>query len=275
MGTVQLVRPVHAPTPRPLQLLRAARIVLHVLQGLATAALIFPFCSSASRDSLTRAWSRKIVSIFNVSVHVRDGPPDAHTKGALFAANHISWLDVWLIDSRHTCRFIAKSEVRGWPIVGWLAAKTGTLFIERARKRHAAMLNQEVAAALAAGDCIAVFPEGTTTDGRQLKRFFGTLLQPAADSGAPLIPVAIRYVGDDGEPDLTPAFIDDMTLIESLRRMLRARRTRAEIAFLPAIDTRGKTRREIAHAAQEAIAASLNLPSPGTTPETAPDPQDA
>lgn len=256
-------------------MLRAARIVLHVMQGLATAALIFPFCSIATRDFLVRSWSRKIIAIFNVSIHVRGGPPDSNTKGAVFAANHISWLDVWVIDSQHACRFIAKSEVEGWPVVGWLATKTGTLFIERERKRHAAILNREVAVALAAGDCIAVFPEGTTTDGRRLKRFFGTLLQPAADSGAPLIPVAIRYVGDDGEIDLTPAFIDDMTLIESLRRMLRARRTRAEIAFLPAIDTRGKTRREIAHAAEAAIAASLNLPSPGTTPETAPDPLDA
>jgi 1-acyl-sn-glycerol-3-phosphate acyltransferase len=255
--------------------MRAARIVLHVMQGLAIAALIFPFCSTTTRDFLIRSWSRKIVSIFNVRIHVHAGPPAANIKGAVFAANHVSWLDVWVIDSQHACRFIAKSEVRGWPVVGWLAAKTGTLFIERERKRHAAILNKEVAAVLATGDCIAVFPEGTTTDGRQLKRFFGTLLQPAADSGAPLIPVAIRYVGDDGEIDLTPAFIDDMTLIESLRRMLHARRTRVEIAFLPAIDTRGKTRREIAYAAQEAIAAALSLPSPGSAPETAPDPQDA
>lgn len=252
-----------------------ARIAVHFAQGLTTAALVFPFCTAATRNALIRAWARKIISILNVHVRVRDALPASIPGGTVLVSNHISWLDIWVIDTQRACRFIAKSEVRGWPVIGWLAVKSGTLFIERGRKRHAAMLNHEVAAALASGDCVAIFPEGTTTNGRQLKRFFGSLLQPAADSGAPLVPVAIRYVRDDGELDLTPAYIDDISLLASVRSMLRARRTLAEIAFLPAIDTRGKTRREIAHAAQEAIAASLSLPSPGTTPETAPDPPDA
>jgi 1-acyl-sn-glycerol-3-phosphate acyltransferase len=263
-----------APAPRPAQLLTLLRLAAHLARGLATAALIFPFCSPRTRDALIRAWSRSVLAILRVRLTVH-GPVPAAGAPCVVVANHISWLDVWLIDSQRACHFVAKSEVRDWPVVGWLAQKSGTLFIQRARRHHTAALNQEMIHALGEGACVAVFPEGTTSDGRQLRRFFTSLLQPAADTGAPLIPVAIRYTGRDGEADLTPAFIDDMTLTESLRRVLAAREIRAELSFLPPVDTRGKTRRDIAHAAEHAIAAALRLPSPGTTPETAPGPRDA
>jgi 1-acyl-sn-glycerol-3-phosphate acyltransferase len=262
-------------TPRPLQLLRFLRIALHFAQGIATAAIVFPLCSPSRRDALIRSWARKVIAILGVRVRVHGMGAQARVAGAVFVANHISWLDVWLIDSQRACRFVAKSEVRDWPIVGWLAEKSGTLFVQRARRHHTAALNQQIAHALAEGGCVAMFPEGTTTDGRQVKRFYTSLLQPAADAGAPLIPVAIRYVRADGVIDLTPAFIDDMTLPESVRRMLGSRETFAELTFLAPINTQGKTRRDIAHAAQDAIATALNLPSPGTTPETEPDPPGA
>lgn len=260
------------PLPRPLQWLRLLRTALHFAQGLATAAIAFPLSSAARRDVLIRAWSRKLVSLLGIRIRVNDASGAASLSGAVFVANHVSWLDVWLIDSQRACRFVSKSEVRDWPLMGWLAERAGTLFIQRARRHHTAALNQQIMAALGEGACVALFPEGTTSDGRQLKRFFTSLLQPAADAGALLIPVAIRYVRDDGAIDLTPAFIDDMSLGESLRNILAAREIVAELTFLPPIDTRGKTRRDIAHTAQDVIAAALSLPSPGRTPETASDP---
>jgi 1-acyl-sn-glycerol-3-phosphate acyltransferase len=262
-------------TPRPLQLLRLLRLALHLLQGLATAALLFPFCSPARRDRVIRAWSSKLLALLRVRVQVHGAANGTDARGAIFVANHISWLDIWIIDAQRACRFVSKAEVRDWPLMGWLAAKSGTLFIQRARRHHTAALNEQIRAALGENACVAMFPEGTTSDGRQLRRFYTSLLQPAADAGAPLIPLAIRYVGADGSPDVTPAYIDDMTLGDSLRRILAAPEIHAELTFLPPIDTRGKTRRDIAHAAQEAIAAALCLPSPGTTPETAPGPPDA
>jgi len=262
-------------TPPLLRLIRLLRLGLHLLQGLAMAALVFPFVSSARRDGIVRGWSRKVLAILGVRLRVHGAAPAPDAPGVVFVSNHISWLDVWLIDSQRACRFVAKSEVRNWPVIGWLAARTGTLFIQRARRHHTAALNRQIDRALREGACVAMFPEGTTTDGRQLKRFFTSLLQPAADAGAPLVPVAIRYLREDGEIDLTPAYIDRMSLAESLRRVLAAREILVELSFLPPIDTRGKSRRDIAHAAEAAIAAALRLPSPGTTPETAPDLPDA
>lgn len=261
-----------AAAPLALRLLRQFRLGFHFLRGLATATIMLPFCGPAWRDRLIRDWSRQALAILRVRTHIAGTPPDPAHGGVVFVANHISWLDVGLINSVRACRFVAKSEVRGWPLMGWLVARSGTLFIQRQRRHHTAVLNRQMAAALAEGDCIALFPEGTTSDGRQVRRFFSSLLQPAADTGAPLVPVAIRYAARDGKPDLAPAFIDDMTLPQSIARIFRAGEIRAELTYLPPIDTRGKSRREITHAAQEAIAAALNLPSPGTTPETAPDP---
>ena len=259
------------PLPRAIQYLRLLRILLHLARGLITAAVLFPFASTTLRDTLVRSWSHKLIRILRVKIQLKGTLP-AHARGVVFVANHISWLDIWLIDSQRACRFVAKSEVRAWPLIGWLAEKVGTLFIQRQRRHHTAILNRQLAAALAAGDCVAMFPEGTTSDGRQVRRFFGSLLQPAAETGAPLIPVAIRYLKADGGIDLTPAFIDDMTLIESIMHVVGAREIMADLTFLPAIDTAGKTRREIAHAAQEAIAAALNLPVLGRQSETESDP---
>lgn len=260
--------------PPLLQLLKLLRVAAHLTQALATAAFVFPWCSSTRRDALVRGWSAGLLAILRVRVRV-SGPVPGADVPAVIVANHISWLDIWLIDSQRACRFVAKSEVRDWPLVGWLAHKAGTLFIQRARRHHTAALNERIRAALEEHASVAIFPEGTTSDGRRLRRFFTSLLQPAADAGAPLIPVAIRYVAQDGGVDLAPAYIDDMTLVDSLKTIVAARELRAELRFLPPIETRGKTRRDIARAAQDAIAAALNLPSPGTTPETASDPPDA
>ena len=265
---------VSKQAPAGLRLLKQFRLGLNIIQGLATAAFIFPLCASSQKDGLTQSWSRKLLAILNVRAQAR-GDGIARHAGAIFVANHISWLDIWLINSQRACRFVSKSEVRDWPLMGWLAAQAGTLFIQRARRHHTATLNQQILAVLEQNACIAMFPEGTTSDGRKLRRFFTSLLQPAADTGAPLVPVAIRYVLKNGEVGLRPAFIDDVSLAESLKKILAAREILAELTYLPSIDTRNKTRRDIAHAAQDAIAATLNLPSPGRTPETAPDPRAA
>lgn len=248
--------------------LRLPALVLHLLCGVLLAGLVFPRLGRDRRARIIETWSRRLLALLGVRMSVQGRVPQ--DAGVVFVANHISWLDVWLINSQRACRFVAKAEVRDWPVIGWLAEKAGTLFIERERRHHTAALNPQIAAALASGDCVALFPEGTTSDGRQLRRFFTSLFQPVADTGTPLVPVAIRYVDAAGNPDITPAYIDQMTLMHSLMRILAAGEIRAELHVLPPIDTRGLTRREIAHAAEAAIRAALCLPAPDTTPETPP-----
>jgi len=243
--------------------LRLARLVLHLLVGVIKAALLLPLVGRVRRTELIRRWSAGVLAILNVRFSVRGEVPDLSAAGVMFVANHISWLDIYLLDAVCPVRFVAKAEVRAWPVIGWLAVKIGTLFIERARRHDTARAGREVVDALRQGDCVAVFPEGTTSNGTLLRPFHASLLQSAIDSGARLWPVAIRYVHRDGTANLSPAYVDDMSFGTSLFRILNEPDLAAEITYLEPLPVQGRSRRELAALAEKAIANALNLTVPG------------
>ncbi len=247
-------------TPFPVRLYRAVFVVLHLFAGLFEVALFFPFYGKFRRDGSVSRWSSRLLAILNVRPSVHGSPPAIANRATVLVANHVSWLDIQLIHSVWQVRFVAKSEVRRWPLIGWLSARTGTLFIERGKHRHAARINQAIHAAFLQGDTVGVFPEGTTTDGRELTRFHASLLQPAVEEGAMVYPVALRYLDESGNVNVSASYVGDTTLTESLRMIFAQRAILAELIFLPAIDAIGKTRRELAAQTQSAIAAALNLP---------------
>ncbi|HEX6734672.1 MAG TPA: lysophospholipid acyltransferase family protein, partial [Azonexus sp.] len=109
--------------------------------------------------------------------------------GALLVANHISWIDIYVINAALPAAFVSKAEVRGWPLIGWLAARHDTIFLRRGSRGHARLINAEIAEVLGRGQHVAVFPEGTTTDGCSLLHFHAALLQPALAAGRPVLPV--------------------------------------------------------------------------------------
>src|SRR4026207_93326 len=150
---------------------RATLLLFHLFAGIATVALLFPFYGNARRRLAVARWSARILSAVNVEPHLRGVPPAVKDRAAVRFANHGSGLDIPLVHSVWQVRFIAKSEVRRWPLIGWLSAKTGTLFIQRGKNRHAARINQAIHAAFVAGDAIGVFPEGMTSDGAGLQPF--------------------------------------------------------------------------------------------------------
>src|SRR5262245_55978767 len=119
--------------------------------------------------------------------------------GTLLAANHISWLDIPAILAVTPARVLAKSDVRGWPIVGVLAARAGTVFIDRYRLSRLAGTVADLGAALRTGATVLVFPEGSTWCGRTSGRFFTATFQAAVDADAPVRPVSLRYRLASGE----------------------------------------------------------------------------
>jgi 1-acyl-sn-glycerol-3-phosphate acyltransferase len=253
--------------PAPIRIYRYFRLLFHLLAGLLTVALLFPAYARERRWRAIQRWAAGILSILNVRLEVKGAPP-ASGRPLLGVANHVSWLDIYVIHAAWRVRFVAKSEVRDWPAIGWLSAKTGTLFIERGRHRHAAHINRAIHEAFALGDAIAVFPEGTTTHGTELRRFHASLLQPAVDENALVVPVALRYANADGSVDVTPSYVGDTSLMESIVAIVSQRQTRVELAFLTPIDASGRRRREVAAAAQAAVAKALRLPDPGSAPGT-------
>jgi 1-acyl-sn-glycerol-3-phosphate acyltransferase len=186
------------------------------------------------------------------------------------AANHVSWLDVFCVSSIRPTRFIAKSEIRDWPVAGWIAERAGTLFVRRARRRDTARINEIVHGALAQGDCVGLFPEGTTTMGDTLLKFHSSLFEPAVANQAHVHPVAIRYEHTDGTLCRAMAY-GDLSFMQSLGLMLRQRKVVARLAFLEPIDARGLTRRDAARIAEARIATQLGYRAPSSEPRTTHD----
>jgi 1-acyl-sn-glycerol-3-phosphate acyltransferase len=253
------------------QLRRVVGLLAQVLAGLLTVALLFPFYDRERRWRAVQRWSAGICARADIPVRVQGTPPRSE-RPILVVANHVSWLDIQTIHSVCRVRFVAKSEVRHWPALGWLAARTGTLFVHRGRRDHAAEINQAIHSVFALGDMIAVFPEGTTTDGRQLLRFHASLLQPAVDERALVVPLALRYTNAKGDIDVAPSYVGERTLLESVVAVIRAPTLQAELQFLPPFDADGRSRRELALLAQTAIASALQLPVIGRSPGKPSDP---
>ncbi len=244
-------------TPVMLRVVRAGRVMLHVIQGLATTALVFPLLRMPERYALIRRWSRQLLRMLRVSTRI-EGLPEGDLPGnLLIVANHISWLDIFVLHAVRPSRFIAKAEVRRWPVLGHLVAGCGTLFLDRGRRKDAHRINEQARSALAAGDTIAIFPEGTTSDGRSVLPFRSSLLQPIVDAGGHLQPVAIRYLGPGGIHNDAPAYVGETTFLDSFWRVLGERRLVVELTFGPQLATNARHRGELSRQAEAIIRRAL------------------
>ncbi len=234
-------------------LLRALRLTLHIGYGLVMA-VIYPRLSAGMRRRILQNWSADLLHIFNVKLAAADFPG---LRNGLIVSNHISWLDIFVLNSVVPMRFVAKSEVRRWPAIGWLCARANTLFIERGNARAAARINQRLGALMQQGECLAVFPEGTSTDGAQVAHFHASLLQPAIDAKVSLHPIAIRYQDDSGARSTAAAYIDDISFGTSMWTLLNTPKLHVRLMPTPSLHAADFERRELAQRAHEQIASAL------------------
>ncbi len=200
---------------------RMLRLIAPILAGLGTVLLRFPRMPVAQQRARVQAWQLELLARAGVTLTVRGTPP---VQGpVLLVANHISWLDIPVMHAARHCRFISKSDVKGWPLLGRLATAAGTLYIERSSRRDARRMVQTMQQALAEGDVLAVFPEGTTGDGITLLPFHANLLQAAVEADAPVQPVGLRFIDRaTGEITQAASYIGDESLVGSLWRTLCA-----------------------------------------------------
>jgi len=252
-----------ARTPLPLRLVRYLRVSLHVFQGVATTAFVFPMVALPRRRTLIQRWSARLLAMMNIESRTREAGGGCDVGNVLIVANHVSWLDIFVLNTIEPARFIAKSELKAWPLVGHLIAGCGTLFLDRSTRRDARRINEQARHALAAGDTIAIFPEGTTTDGSTLLPFHSSLLQPVVDAAGHVQPIAIRYCTVDGSFSDTPAYVGDTSFMASFWRVLGERRLVVEITLPPALPAAGRHRRELSREAERAIRGALDLPAEG------------
>jgi len=249
-------------TPVPLRLVRLLRLLLHLVRGLLIAWLRYPRLPEAEQLVQKRRWSQTLLSILAVSIRGQ-GFSRKLPQRCMLVLNHISWLDIFVIDARFPATFIAKSEIRRWPVVGWLCSLVGTLYIERGKRSAARHARKMVARELERGVLIAVFPEGTTTHGRSLERFHAALFQPALDAAATLQPVALCYLDGRGQHTDAAGYVGETSLLDSVWAIVSTRRIVVELKLLEPIPAGAHTRRSLADQAEAAIAAELGVPAPG------------
>lgn len=242
-------------------LLRALRLLRHTAKGVLIVGILFPYLKPRERDGVISQWSLDCLRILNVHVRIKGDLPPQTATAILFVANHVSWLDILALNAVKRVRFVAKSEIRNWPVIGWLAARTGTVFLARRRPRQLIRLNHLLGTALKRGQCVALFPEGTTSDGRAVLGFHSGLLESAVTSQSLVWPVALRYHTSDGQPAESAAFIGEQSLIASMCKVMTQPALHLDLHFLPALAGSQYHRRELAHRARAAILSRLN-PSP-------------
>ncbi len=211
------------------RLWRLLRVLIHILYGLLLALLIGAFWQPYRPlvQKATRHWLRGLLEILAVRMEVLGQP----LPGTVFlVSNHVSWLDIPLIGVQRPVHFLSKAEVRDWPLIGLLAQAVGTLFIRRG-SGESQRKSEEIADHLRLGRTVLIFPEGTTTDGRMVRRFFPQLFAAPLLATVPVQPLALRYLDELGEADGELAFIDDDAFHLHLWKMLRRDQIRVRLCW--------------------------------------------
>ncbi|MES3014282.1 MAG: lysophospholipid acyltransferase family protein [Pseudomonadota bacterium] len=234
---------------------RLLRCVVHVLHGVVIVLLRFGRLDAAQRHARVRWFSVRMLRLMGITVQV-EGRVNA--GGVLLVANHISWLDITALHAVvPQARFVSKADIQSWPLLSRLADAADTLYLERERKRDALRVVHLVAQALSEGQTVAVFPEGTTSDGHTLLPFHANLFQAAIVTSTPIQPIALRF--SDARVGVSPAveFVGATTLVESLWRVACADRLVAHITLLPARPSANADRRALAQTLRDDIAGQL------------------
>ena len=255
----------YAMTDRILRALRKAwripLLVLHVLINLPIAlALMSPLAGHQVVGGLRldhralRWWSRWMMRIYGLRVHAEG---EQHPGATLFVANHVSWVDIVVLLSTRMMGFVAKREIAGWPLVGWMAKQAQTIFHSRGNAGSLDDVMQEMVRRLREGRCVGAFPEGGTRGGTALGPFHARIFYAAVEAPAVVQPIALQY-GPGGDAQSIIAFAPRESFAHNLWRLLGEPARDVAVLYLPVIAP-GEVdgRRRIAELARERIAGAL------------------
>ncbi len=184
-----------------------------------------------ARARWARRWARRYLRLFGVEVTATGEPPEH----GLLVSNHLSYLDILVLGAAQPTVFVAKCELRGWPVIGWVTRCAGTIFIDRTRLRDVRRVVEELPRPVAEGAVVTFFPEGTSTDGRTVLPFYSSLFEPAIRHRWPVSGAWIEYSPDDGEEGVRDAVCwwGDADFAPHFWRFLAMRRTQARVVYGP------------------------------------------
>lgn len=237
---------------------RLVRVLLHVFKGMAICATVFPWIGWDKRNVHILRWSTRLLGLCNVTVSLAPGSAPVLER-SMVVANHVSWLDIFVVHSLYPSHFVAKAEIRAWPLAGWLAEKAGTVFIARGNRRDLRHIFKGLVTSLEQGERVAFFPEGTTAAQGSLLPFHANLFEAAIDAKVPVQPFALTYQEASGGLHPSVDFIGETSFAESIILILNGPPVQARLAILPPLPTEGAHRRELAEASHKAVAAALGV----------------
>ena len=204
----------------------------------------FSTLPQAQKFQAIQRWASKVLEILEIEVHCNQAP-DVDFAG-LVVSNHLSWLDLLVIQSLMPGVFVAKAEVGCWPLVGAMAKRCATIFVDRATARSAHAMVDSTVAAFEQGYAVIAFPEGTSTDGSDLGRFHANVFEGAIRAQAPVQPMSLRYVdATTGLPAESAHFTGETTLLASLRKVLASSAIKTQVHFGQRISATGQTRKSL------------------------------
>ena len=259
---------MYKKTPLLLRAIRLLGLSWYLLSGIIQS-FVYPHVSVHCQRRMMKKWASGLLRVLNIKLRCHGKAPGIEIPRALLVANHVSWLDICVLMAVCPTRFVAKSEIATWPLLGLLCKNTGTLFIKRAKRNDTTRINQEIVDVLEAGERVALFPEGTTADGTYLNHFHASLLQSAVIADALVYPVSIGYKNSNDGVCLEAAYMDP-SLVLSLQQILTQTQINTDLFFGDPIPSGTKNRRELARMIETTIAQTLSLPIRHKQPETTP-----
>ncbi|MGD8811930.1 MAG: lysophospholipid acyltransferase family protein [Thioalkalispiraceae bacterium] len=239
---------------------RIPLLVLHILSGLLQELVYLALLGKSWHrrpfgQHAIKYWMHLTTAILGLKITV-NGTPAANQQ-TMIVANHISWLDIIALLSIQNSVFLAKDEVKHWPVIGYLVRSCGTLFIKRGNKTMLKHAISELVAALRRGQSVTLFPEGTTTEGSEVRNFYSGLFSAAIKTESLIQPVAIAYIRG-GQPDLVAPYTEEASFIRHLLRLLRQDNTQIVIEFLPELCTHTLSRSELARITRQKIQQAIH-----------------
>jgi 1-acyl-sn-glycerol-3-phosphate acyltransferase len=184
---------------------------------------------------------RRILRIFIAEVEQCGELP----AGGLLVSNHLSYLDILVLSSLRPVVFVAKQDVKSWPVLGWFATMAGTIFIDRERRIHVRQITRAIEETMNSGVLVVLFPEGTSSGGETVLPFKSSLLEPAVQQTHPLSAALIQYELDDGDASEEVCYWKDMTLLPHLINLLGKPSVRVRLRCVR-IDRPADDRKELA-----------------------------
>ena len=197
-----------------------------------------------------------------MGVHLNIAPSSVcirTNKTQLLVANHVSWLDALVVQALQPSVFVAKTEIRRWPMVGSMAQACGVVFVDRSSSSSARKMVDDVALALHQGYCVAGFPEGTSSEGHDVSLFHANLFEAAIQREVEILPLALRYTDPDtSQLCLKAAFVGDLSFIKSLHQAMCTLRLSVDVQIGETLSPQGHSRRTLAHLSHRCVAAQLD-----------------